>query len=75
MTAAKIKGIVNKNRKHIEIESRIKLENIIRVVWDLASAKEEEDESYGYVADKIEQLLFEVDSIDTCELARERIWN
>ena len=75
MTAAIIKGIVNKNRKHIEIESRIKLEDIIQVVWDLASAKEQEDKSYEYVADKIEQLLVEVDEMDTCELARERIWD
>ena len=65
----KKKKVVNRNRKWLNIDSRVALENMIYMTMELLKEAGYEDAAYFTKA-----LYDEIENMDTNEIVKEQIW-
>ena len=69
LDAKKIKNVIEKNRKYLEISTRVNMENMVMLVADLFKADGNEDMYSQTVA-----LYDKLENMDTDEFVNEHIW-
>ena len=69
ITPKQIKRVVEQNRKHLNIKTRVEMENMIWLTMELL-----EEAGYEDAARSTKSLYNEIEEMDTSELAREQIW-
>lgn len=69
ITPKQIKKIVENNRKHLKIDTRVDMENMIYLTMELLKEAGYEDAAHSTKA-----LYDEIENMDTDELVQEQIW-
>lgn len=69
LDAKKIKDVVEKNRKYLEITTRVNMENMVMLVADLFKADGNE-----YMYRQTVALYDKLENMDTDEFVNEHIW-
>ena len=70
INAKGIAKIVDRNQGYVNIPSRAKMDNMVYFVFDLLRESGDTE-----TANKVLDFYYKLENMDTCEIAKEKIWD